>query len=58
MLFNLADWCNCLELWCSTSISFGRCIGRDSTIFSKYGFKKIFNKIIILKKNIYFDNKL
>ena len=55
-LFNLANLYNYLELWFSRSKSIGRCIGCNSSLLFKCRFKKILNKLIILKKNIYFDN--
>ena len=39
------------------SNSFGRCASGYSSIFFKYGVKKIFKNIIILKKSRCFDNK-
>ena len=40
-----------------SSNSFRRCTCCNSSIFFKHWFKKIFNKIVIQKKKIYFDNK-
>ena len=53
----MANWSNSLEFWLSNRNTFGRCISCYTSFFSKRGFKKIFEILIILKKNKYFDNR-